>query len=168
MSYKVKGGKDEEGKGMKKGYCGIGIFNPKTTINMGTLWRSAHLFGVDFIFTIGERYKRQPTDTLKSFRHVPLFNFKDWEDFIQHIPMKGEIVIVEQSESHQLGEFAHPKQAIYVLGAEDYGIPEKYWKGHLVVNIPTEQISSLNVAVAGSIVLYDRYIQIKKMRRKEK
>ena len=144
---------------MKKGYFGIGIYNPKTTENMGTLWRSAHLFGSDFIFTIGRRYKKQPTDTAKSFRHIPLFNFEDWEDFIKHIPMNSKIVIVEQSERHQLGEFTHPKQAVYVLGAEDYGVPEEYWKGNMVVNIPTEKITSLNVAVAGSIVLYDRYIK---------
>lgn len=33
---------------MKRGYYGIGIYHPKTTENVGTLWRSAHNFGADF------------------------------------------------------------------------------------------------------------------------
>lgn len=50
----------------KRGYFGIGIYNPKTETNMGTLWRSAYNFGADFIFTIGMRYKKMGSDTAKA------------------------------------------------------------------------------------------------------
>jgi dTMP kinase len=53
-----------------------------------------------------------------------------------------------------LKEANHPKRAVYVLGAEDYGIPEEIMKGYQKVFIDTT--FCLNVAVAGSIVLYDR------------
>ncbi len=35
------------------GYFGIGIYGPKMTKNIGTLWRTADIFGADFMFTIG-------------------------------------------------------------------------------------------------------------------
>ena len=36
-----------------RGYFGIGIYGPKMTKNIGTLWRTADIFGADFMFTIG-------------------------------------------------------------------------------------------------------------------
>lgn len=60
---------------MKRGYFGIGVYHPKNVINIGTLWRSANCFGADFLFTIGHRYKHQGSDTLKTYRHIPLYLF---------------------------------------------------------------------------------------------
>lgn len=141
----------------KRGYCAIGVYKPKNTTNMGTIWRSAQLFGADYIFTIGHRYKKQPTDTLNSTKHIPLFNYDTWEDFIKHQPEKSKIVLVEQSDKQQLDTFKHPERAVYVLGAEDEGIPQELWKGNQVVNIPSLEEQSLNVAVAASLVLYERF-----------
>ena len=140
---------------MKKGYYGIGIFETKETTNVGTLWRSAMNFGADYIFTIGARYKRQRTDTTKTWRNIPLFEYKDWEDFKAHIPRDCDLVFVEQTEdSHDLKDFSHPKQAVYILGAEDHGIPKELMRGHRKVEI--ESPMCLNVAVAGSIIMFDR------------
>ena len=55
---------------MKRGYFGIGVFHGKNEQNIGTLWRSANIMGADFIFTIGKRYSRQCTDTMKTPRHM--------------------------------------------------------------------------------------------------
>lgn len=140
---------------MKKNYFGIGVYHPKTTENIGTLWRSAHNFGADFIFTIGARYKRQASDTTASHRHVPLYHYKDWDDFISHLPIGSELVCVEQTNrEYLLNNYVHPKSAVYVLGAEDEGIPPELMRSHQKVEIDTPHC--LNVAVAGSVVLYDR------------
>jgi len=140
---------------MKRGYFGIGIYHPKTTENIGTLWRSAHNFGADFIFTIGPRYKRQASDTTKASRHVPLFEYKTMDDFKEHIPNGCQIVFIEQSSgSRNMKDFAHPESAVYVLGAEDYGVPEEMMKGYQKIHIDTPMC--LNVAVAGSITMFDR------------
>ncbi len=140
---------------MKKGYFGIGIYETKEDTNVGTLWRSAMNFGADYIFTIGARYKKQPTDTCKTWRNIPLFAFKDWGDFVAHLPKEAELVFIEQSDSSvDLREFEHPKRAIYILGAEDHGIPVEIMQGHKQVEIDTPMC--LNVAVAGSIVMFDR------------
>lgn len=140
---------------MKRGYYGIGIYHPKTTENVGTLWRSAHNFGADFIFTIGRRYKKQASDTTKASRHIPLYEYDSFEDFKKHLPNGCQLVFIEQVEgSRNLKDIAHPETAAYILGAEDYGIPEDMMQGYQKVHIETPMC--LNVAVAGSIVMYDR------------
>ena len=140
---------------MGRGYFGIGIYKPKTTVNIGTLWRSAHNMGADFLFTISHRYYKQPSDTGWACRHVPMFHYTDWQDFLNHLPAGCDVVVVEQFDcSRDLAEFVHPESCVYVLGAEDYGVPEDLALGHQKVKIKT--LRCLNVAVAGSIVMYDR------------
>lgn len=140
---------------MTRGYYGIGIYQPKTIENIGTLWRSAHNFGADFIFTIGARYHKEPSDTTKAWRHVPLYSYKDMDDFKAHIPQGAELVFIEQAEGAvSLVKTVHPEAAVYVLGAEDYGVPEEEMRGYRKVQIDTPMC--INVAVAGSIVMYDR------------
>lgn len=145
---------------MKRGYFGIGIYHPKTEANIGTLWRSAHDFGADFIFTIGKRYKKQASDTTKAERHVPLYEYTSFADFKEHLPKGCEIVFVEQTDGAQnIKDTEHPETACYILGAEDQGVPEDLMVGHRKVFIDTPLC--LNVAVAGSIILYDRQIKSK-------
>lgn len=140
---------------MTRGYYGIGIFHPKTESNMGSLWRSAHNFGAGYIFTVGRRYKPQCSDTTKAWKHLPMFEYEDWDRFLEGRPRESALVFVEQSdESTDLREFKHPERAVYILGAEDHGIPEKMMIGHHRIAINTPMC--LNVAVAGSIVMFDR------------
>ena len=139
-----------------RGYFGIGIYHTKTEINVGTLWRSAHNFGAAFIFTIGRRYKKQASDTTKAWRAIPLYHYTTFEDFKSNIPLEARIVAVEQAPGAiALDGFAHHERCIYLLGAEDHGIPDAILKqASSIVYIDTPMC--LNVAVAGSIVMYDR------------
>lgn len=143
---------------MERGYTGIGIYRGKYADNIGTLWRSAQLYGADFIFTIANRYTGHRTDTLKTPRHIPLFQFQNYEDFQNSMPLNADIVCIEQGGKHQLAEANHPEQSIYLLGAEDDGLPEDVMRGNQTIEIETEQPRSMNVATAGSIVLHDRYV----------
>jgi tRNA(Leu) C34 or U34 (ribose-2'-O)-methylase TrmL len=140
-----------------RGYFGIGVYNPKTVENIGTLWRSAFLFGANFIYTIGARYKKQPSDTPHVTKHLPLYNFHTIKEFQDFIPFNAEIVCVEQTEKSRLLPNAnHPERAVYLLGAEDAGLPLEILKSNQTIEIPTERKQSMNVAVAGSIVMYAR------------
>ena len=149
---------------MKKqgGYFGIGIFNPKTETNVGTLWRSAHILGASFIFTIGRRYKRQATDTTFASNNIPLFNYENFEEFYKNMPTDCILVGVELDEkSIASNEFQHPKRCIYLLGAEDHGLSaEAILKCHKLVQLPGDKC--LNVSVAGSLIMYDRVIKMEK------
>ena len=143
-----------------RGYFGIGVYCPKTEQNVGTLWRSATLYGADFIFTVGRRYEKQASDTMQAWRHIPLWNFVDFADLNDHLPCACPIVCVEQYvNAHDLRGFVHPERAAYLLGAEDSGIPESILDGRYVVQIPSLLPQCANVAVAGSIVLYDRFVK---------
>lgn len=146
----------ERGRKKVRGYFGIGVLNPKTEHNIGTLWRSAFNFGSLFMFTIGKRYKRQSSDTCETWRHLPLYHFLDMVDFQEHRPYDCLLIGVEQcEESINIKEYTHPERAIYLLGAEDNGLTkEAIEKCQRVIHI--ESPRCLNVAVAGSIVMFDR------------
>lgn len=139
-----------------RGYCGIGMENPKKGVNLGTLWRSAHCLGAQFIFTINHRYRTEASDTTKAARHIPYFHYETWEDFEKHIPADCKLVGVEiHDRAIQLATFVHPERAVYLLGPEDGSLSEEaVTRCDAIVRFPSTYC--LNVAVAGSIVLYDR------------
>lgn len=141
-------------------YCGIGIMNHKTSHNIGTLWRSAYILGASYIFTIGKKYKKQTSDVLKTWARIPLFHYDDFEDFRKNLPYDCQLVGVELDEKAiPLHEFKHPKRAVYLLGAEDNGLPPKVLSEcHHLIQLPGT--NSLNVAVTGSIVLNDRVVKV--------
>lgn len=142
-----------------RGFFGIGIYGGKTPANLGTLWRSAHIMKADFIFTIGKRYDSMPTDTMKSWKHIPMFEYDTFDQFKISQPKDSELVAVELNEnSVPLTEFHHSERAVYLLGAEDFGLPhEIIVQCDKIIQLPGE--NSLNVSVAGSIVLYDRLLK---------
>ena len=72
-------------------------------------------------------------------------------------PYDCRMFAVELDErAHDLKHFVHPDRAIYLLGAEDYGLSESVLsqcQGIIQINGAED---CLNVASAGSIVMYDR------------
>jgi tRNA G18 (ribose-2'-O)-methylase SpoU len=140
----------------KTGYFGIGIENIKFGVNYGTLFRTAQIFEADFLFLIGKRFKKQHSDTMKSWRHMPVYSYTDFNDFNEHRPFACKLIGIElDKKAIPIKDYKHPKQAIYLLGAEDHGLSKAAYK-HCedLIILPGEH--SLNVSVAGSIVLYDR------------
>ncbi len=146
-------------RGVIMGFA-IGIENTKIEMNIGTLWRSAYNFKASMIFTIGKRYKKQCSDTQKTWKKIPLMHYTDWEDFKNHTPYDWVPIGIELTkDAICLSEFKHPRMAIYILGAEDNGLSKEAMSLKNKVYIPTTRPQSINVAVAGSIVMYDRYIK---------
>jgi tRNA G18 (ribose-2'-O)-methylase SpoU len=141
---------------MSRGFFEIGIINGKSELNVGTLWRSAYQMGASGIFTIGRRYPLQCTDTPKSQLTIPYREYLDFDGFQPTIPRNCVIVAIEMG-GRPLKNFVHPERAIYLLGAEDNGISKKVLEHcHSIISIPAVRTSSYNVAVAGSLVMYDR------------
>lgn len=138
------------------GYFEIGIYQPRNDLNIGTLWRSAHQLGAAGIFTIGRRYRRQTSDPFAVDEHIPLRWFPTFEDFLEARPHGAQLVAVEIGGT-PLAQFAHPPQAIYLLGAEDNGLPDKIIeKCNALIALEAVRQVSYNVAVTGSIVMYHR------------
>ena len=140
----------------EESFFGIGIYQPKTEHNIGTLWRSARILGAAFIFIIDGKYKPQSSDTEKAWSKIPFYRYKDIDHFYDSLPYASQLVGIEMDEnSTAISTFAHPGRAVYLLGAEDNGLPGFVLdKCHHLIQLPGEK--SLNVAVSGSIVLFDR------------
>ena len=138
------------------GFFGIGILNNVNELNIGTLWRSAYVLGASFIFTIDKKYKKQSSDVSAAWTRIPLYHYETFTDFKSHLPFATKIIGVEMGESSvAIGEFQHPDMAVYLLGNEQRGLSQKISdQCHSLIKLPGEL--SLNVAVAGSIVMYDR------------
>lgn len=125
-------------------------------MNLGTLWRSAYCLGADFIFTVGDRYQKQSSDTVKAYRHIPYWRFDSWEDFKEHIPFDCLVIGVELvKRAKRLESFKHPERAIYILGPEDGSLSQQAQDYcHAIVKFTSKHC--LNVASAGTVILYDR------------
>lgn len=144
------------------GYFGVGVYHPKREVNVGTLWRTAYTYGAAFIFTVGRRYEHQASDTCHVPNHLPLYEFRTVAEMVEGLPADCPVVAVEQWGTG-LGVFTHPPRAAYLLGAEDHGLPSDLLAlcAHHV-SIVTPKVISLNVAVAGSIVIHDRLVSLRR------
>lgn len=139
-----------------RGFFEIGIYHPKTEDNIGTLWRSAYQLGANGIFVIGKRYKHQSSDTTKTYRHIPLREYLTFDEFYNNIPFDTQLIGIEMGGKF-LDEFTHPERAVYLLGAEDHGLPSDIInRCHRIVSLSSINTESYNVAVAGSLVMYHR------------
>lgn len=145
---------------LEQGFFGIGIQNGKTPENLGVLWRSAQNLGASFIYTIGNRYAKQACDTHKAVGAMPYFHYPTFDEFYKNLPKGAMLVGVELDEKAvSLETFDHPRRCVYLLGAEDHGLSKTaIEKSHFLVKF--KSILSLNVSVAGSIVMYDRQAKL--------
>ncbi len=141
-------------------YFEIGIFAPIHHENIGTLWRSAYQLGAAGIFVIGKYRRSQASDTANTRLEIPFRNYPTWDDFLQHRPIGARLIGIE-IDGKPLNTFQHPVQAIYILGSEANGLPA-YVQAQCddIISIDSVRDASYNVAVAGSIVLYHRLLNL--------
>ena len=164
----------------KPPWCGefeIGIAEPKTPQNVGTLMRSTYQLGGDAVFTAGRRYRKSGADTLNAAQFLQLNHFGDLGELISRrraedaerrrrqppgaagslAPLR--VVGIEKGGT-LLSSYTHPEHALYVLGAEDHGMREhELALCDDVVTIEAVRQPMFNVAVAGTIVMYHRVLQ---------
>lgn len=113
-------------------------------------------FDAAFTFTVGHRFPKQASDTLRSWRHIPTYQYADVSSWLAHVPLDCDVVGIELTDdARPLETFSHPQRAVYILGPEDGSLSDAVQARcrHIV------QIDSrfcLNVASAGTVVMYDR------------
>jgi len=143
-----------------RGYFAAGVDGISKPMNLGNLIRIAHAFDASFFFSIGARVKLADaeSDTSRSYRSMPVYNFADAGEF--RLPVGCRLVGVEITEDAvELPRFRHPSRAAYVFGAERNSLSQAVLGAcEFVVKIPTR--FSINVGMAGAIVLYDRLISL--------
>lgn len=143
------------------GFAEVVIDNGKNYSNLGTIWRTAYNLGAAGTGQIGQRYKRQSSDTLDAWRILPHRVYLDSDEWYQTMPYGAQAVAVEITEgATSLYEFEHPKQAVYVFGPEDGSVqPRILEKVQHTIYIPTDHC--MNQAVTVGVVLGHRANQIK-------
>ena len=138
-------------------YCAIGLSNPKSPLNVGSVVRACGCFSADHIFYTGSRYDRaEPfyTDTANRRGEIPLSNI----ECLTAAPVSDtvRIVCIELCENAKpLTDYRHPQEALYLFGPEDYSLSqETIDRADDVVFIPTT--GCLNLSASVNLVLYDR------------
>ncbi len=143
-----------------RGFFGIGVEHFSKPHNAGSLYRTAHAFGADFVFAISAAPKLKEIDqidTSKTYRHIPFYFCETLETL--PVPIDCALVGVELlDEAETLPKFYHPNRAIYILGPEKGSLhADTVAKCDHIVKIPTK--FCLNVGIASALILYDRYLQ---------
>jgi len=137
-------------------YACIGLHNPKSPSNVGSVMRAAGCFGVNSVYYSGQRYdtaKPFYTDTHRSFEKLPLVRV---DDLIDSIPFGCVPIAVDLIEGAKpLTTYRHPARAMYIFGPED-GTLKKSITDFCsdTIYIPTD--GCLNLAASVNVILYDR------------
>lgn len=126
--------------------------------NVGSLIRTAHAVAAEEVILIGEReWNVEAAKTAELYTRI---RFLDGEAaFLRHLAERRfQLVAVELApRSVSLFEATYPERPCFLLGAERDGVPESLLEAAAtVVQIPQwGLVPSLNLAVAGSVVIYD-------------
>jgi len=141
---------------MKHSNVIVGLTNPKSPANVGSVMRAAGCFQVNSVLYTGRRYSiaaKFNTDTKNVAQDIPLNGV---DNLLEELPEGVQVVCVELVEGAiPLPEFQHPDNVIYIFGPEDGSISkEVIKKANSVVYIPT--IGCMNLAATVNVVLYDR------------
>lgn len=145
---------------MQESKVSIGLVNPKSPDNVGSVMRAAGNYRVDSVFFTGTRYQRalefqtQLVNTGRQVgRNIPLAKVAC---LLNETPKEMKIVCIEFAENAiSLPEYQHPAQAIYIFGSEDGTISQSIIdKADAVVYVPT--VGCMNLAATVNVVLYDR------------
>jgi len=141
-----------------RGYFAVGVDGISKPMNLGNLLRIAHAFDASFFFSIDAQVslKEAQSDTSNAEGTIPVYDFASAAEF--RLPTGCRLVGVEiTDDAVELPRFRHPLRAAYVFGAERMSLSaDVLSRCDFVVKIPTR--FSINVGMAGAIVLYDRLI----------
>ena len=143
-----------------RGYFAMGVDRISKPMNLGNLLRIAHAFDASFFFTVAAQVKLSDaqSDTSRADGTLPVYAFHTAEEF--RLPIGCRLVGVEiTDDATELPRFRHPSRAAYVFGGERTSLsPAMLKRCEFVVKIPTR--FSINVGMAGAIVLYDQLISL--------
>lgn len=136
----------------------IAAWNITKEHNVGSLVRTAHAAAAAEVVLVGEReWNVEAAKTSELYTTVT--QLEDIESFRMHLESRRWNLVAVELDSRAVNVFdaEYPERPCFLLGAEVGGVPgELLDDAELVVQIPQwGLVPSLNLAIAGSIVLYD-------------
>lgn len=140
-----------------RGFAAIGLVNPKTPANIGSVLRAAGCYEADFVAVAGVRGHKAvshcATDTMKAYKHIPTITCDSvWDAHpVGSIPVAVDLV----DDAVSLVDFKHPESAYYIFGPEDGTLGGDNLKRCVHrVYVPTNRC--MNLAATVNVILYDR------------
>lgn len=136
--------------------------------NMGTLVRVADGAGADAVFIVNRKarltHPKFIHSTMGAAFHVPILEFSSPEECFDYLKSKNFTVYLADSRAEKMYyQLPYGKRVAFVMGSERYGISRDwYQKQTELVAIPMlGKCDSLNVGVAGTVLLYEACIKNK-------
>lgn len=136
-----------------RGYSAIGLHHPKSATNVGGVLRAAQCYGSALVAYSGQRYRPASTDTMQSYRHLPLINTDDLLSLVPYDCVPVAVDLLDGAED--LTTYNHPQRAFYIFGPEDGTLGKSITdRCRDKVFVPTA--FCMNLAACVNVVLYDR------------
>jgi tRNA(Leu) C34 or U34 (ribose-2'-O)-methylase TrmL len=148
---------------MKQSQVILGLVNPKSPDNVGSVLRAAANYRVDKVFYTGDRYPRaierkaRSVDMSRKISKDVLISRA--ECLIEVVSKDMKIVCVEFAvNAIPLPEYQHPENALYIFGPEDGSIDQNIIdQADAVVYVPT--LGCMNLSASVNVLLYDRLVK---------
>lgn len=136
--------------------------------NMGTLVRVADGAGADAVFIVNRKarltHPKFIHSTMGAAFHVPIIEFESVDDCYAYLKSKHFTIYLADSRAEKMYyELPLGKRVAFVMGSERYGISRVWYDKEVdYVAIPMMgQCDSLNVGVAGTVLLYEACVKNK-------
>jgi len=143
-----------------RGFSVVGLVNPKSSLNVGSILRAAGCYDASLVVISGSRpdyyMGRIATDTHKAYRHIPVLRVADVFSAVPFdcVPIAVDLV----PQARDLRTFSHPERAFYIFGPEDGTLGRQITDCcKYSVMIPTR--FCMNLAATVNVVLYDRMLK---------
>jgi tRNA G18 (ribose-2'-O)-methylase SpoU len=136
----------------------VAVINMSKEMNIGSLLRTAHAAAAEELLLVGEAsFNTYASATAERWTNV---NYLETPaDLIAYAAETHHALVAVERDPRAVGLFqaAYPPRPLFVLGAEKFGVPGEILDAcALIVQIPQfGLVPSLNVAAAGSVVIYD-------------
>jgi len=136
--------------------------------NMGTLVRVADGAGADAVFIVNRKarltHPKFIHSTMGAAFHVPIVEFESVDACYDYLKSKRFTVYLADSRAEKMYyELPFGKRVAFVMGSERYGISRVWYDKEVdLVAIPMlGKCDSLNVGVAGTVLLYEACVKNK-------
>lgn len=139
-----------------RSFACIGLDNPKTSYNIGSVLRATGNFNAVMVAASGKRYNKAPTDTMQTVKHLPFLQVDDLKTIIPYgcVPVAVDLI----KGAIPLQNYMHPERAFYIFGAEDATLGDRTlsWCRD-VIYAPAK--GCMNLAGTVHVILYDRMLK---------
>ncbi len=135
------------------GYYGIGLEQPKNSVHIGNVIKTAEMYEAAFIAATGNRFDPGNVDLMRRNHRIPV---QRPSSLLEALPYDCVPVAVEYTTTAiMLPEYVHPEIAFYIFSADDQSLTRPILeKCADVIRLPIMQ--GMGLASRVNVVLYDR------------